>query len=291
MRSHSTLPGLIAAVAGSLFLTVACNQPSSSNSAPPPGAEPAAAPAAQPAPAQPASAPEQPAQAPATPPPSQAAPAPAQKPAAKPKAAAPEPAPPVAQSAPAPEPQPEVPPEPPAPPPPRIYTLKAGTTLRVWTTSALSTKSNQTGETFSATLAEPIEHDGWVIAEKGAHVRGVILESDPGGRVKDTASLAVTINCLTLADGRTVALVVDSVGQAAKSSKGKDAKRIGIATGVGAAIGAIAGGGKGAAIGAGIGGGAGAAHTMATRGEPAVIPAETELTFVLTEPITVKERR
>jgi hypothetical protein len=30
---------------------------------------------------------------------------------------------------------------------------------------------------------------------------------------------------------------------------------------------------------------------MATRGAPAVIPAETELTFVLSEPITVRERR
>jgi hypothetical protein len=275
MRSHSTLPGLIAAVIGSIVLTVACNQPSSSNDAPAPAA----------APAEPA------AQAPATAPPSQLAPAPPGRPAAKPTAAAPEAAPPVAQSAPAPEPQPEAKPEPPPPPPPRVYTLRAGRTLRVWTTSTLSTKSNKTGETFSATLAEPIEHDGWVIAEKGAHVRGVILESDPGGRVKGTASLAVTINRLTLADGRTVTLAVDAVGQEAKSTKGKDAKKIGIATGVGAAIGAIAGGGSGAAIGAGIGGGAGAAHTMATRGAPAVIPAETELTFALSQPITVKERR
>jgi hypothetical protein len=271
MRSHLSLPGLLAAVAGSLVLTVACNQPSSSNNAPAPAAEPAAAPAAQPAPEQPA--------------PSQAAPAP------KPTTGAPEAAQPVAQAEPGPTPQPEAKPEPPPPPPPRVYTLKTGTHLRVFTTSTLSTKSNKTGETFSATLAEPIEHDGWVIAEKGAHVRGVIVDSDQGGRVKGTASLAVTINRLTLADGRTVTLAVDAVGQAAKSTKGKDAKKIGIATGVGAAIGAIAGGGSGAAIGAGIGGGAGAAHTMATRGAAAVIPAETELTFVLAKPITVKERR
>lgn len=282
MRSHSTLPGLIAAVAGSLFLAVACNQPSSSNNAPAPEQ-----PASSQAP--PAAEPTAPAQ--AAPPPSQAAQTPPRQPAAKPTAAAPETAPPVAQSASAPEPQPEAKPEPPPPPPPRVYTLRAGRTLRVWTTSTLSTKSNKTGETFSATLAEPIEHDGWVIAEKGAHVRGVIVDSDQGGRVKGTASLAVTINRLTLADGRTVTLAVDAVGQEAKSTKGKDAKKIGIATGVGAAIGAIAGGGSGAAIGAGIGGGAGAAHTMATRGAPAVIPAETELTFVLAEPITVKERR
>jgi hypothetical protein len=170
-----------------------------------------------------------------------------------------------------------------------VFTLKAGTPLRVWTTSTLSTKSNKAGETFVATLAEPIVHDGWVIARKGASVRGVILESDQGGRVKGTASLSVTINRLTLADGRHVTLAVDSAGSAAKSTKGKDAKKIGIATGVGAAIGAIAGGGSGAAIGAAVGGGAGTAHTLATRGAAATLPAETELTFVLREPITIKE--
>jgi hypothetical protein len=172
-----------------------------------------------------------------------------------------------------------------------VHTLKAGTPLSVWTTSTLSTKSNKTGEAFSATLAEAIVYKDWVIAKKGAPVRGVIVESDPGGRVKGTASLSVTINSLTLADGRTVKLAVDSAGQAAKSTKGKDAKKIGIATGVGAAIGAIAGGGSGAAIGAAVGGGAGTAHTLATRGAAATIPAETELTFVLREPITIKEVR
>jgi hypothetical protein len=239
-------------VAAGVFCVTACQQPSS-NGAATPGAAPAAAPA-------------QPAAQPAAPP--------ASEPAAAPPAAT------------APEPKPA-----PPPPPPRVYTLKAGTPLRVWTTSTLSTKSNKTGETFVATLAEPIVHNGWVIAGKGASVRGVIVESDPGGKVKGTASLSVTINRLTLADGRHVTLAVDSAGSEAKSTKGKDAKKIGIATGAGAAIGAIAGGGSGAAIGAAVGGGAATAHTLATRGAAATIPAETELTFVLREPITIKEVR
>ena len=54
-----------------------------------------------------------------------------------------------------------------------------------------------------------------------------------------------------LADGRTLKLDTSAYRKEANASKGKDAKKIGIATGVGAAIGAIAGGGKGAAIGAG----------------------------------------
>jgi hypothetical protein len=66
--------------------------------------------------------------------------------------------------------------------------------------------------------------------------------------------------------------------------------KIGIGAGIGAAIGAIAGGGKGAAIGAGAGGGAGTGLVLATRGDPAVIPGESQLTFRLQGPITVTKR-
>jgi hypothetical protein len=45
-----------------------------------------------------------------------------------------------------------------------------------------------------------------------------------------------------------------------------DAAKVGAASGIGAIIGAIAGGGKGAAIGAIIGGGAGTAGVMTQRG-------------------------
>ena len=59
-------------------------------------------------------------------------------------------------------------------------------------------------------------------------------------------------------------------------------------SGIGAAIGAIAGGGKGAAIGAGAGGGAGTAVVLSTHGDAAVVPAESVIQFRLEQPITVK---
>ena len=169
--------------------------------------------------------------------------------------------------------------------------MKEGRAIAVYTTATLSTKTNQSGEKFEATLAEPIVHDGWVIAKKGARVEGVVVEADPGGKVKDVATIAVTLDSLTLADGRTVRLAASQIRREAKSTKGKDAKKIGVGAGVGAAIGAIAGGGKGAAIGAGIGGGAGTGAVLATRGDPAVIGAESRLSFTLREPVTITERR
>jgi hypothetical protein len=236
------------------------------------------------------------AEAPATQAPAEPAAAPqttgpeASRPGARPKPVSPSQGPAATGAAPAPAPAPE-PPPPPPPPPPRRYTFAADMPIGIYTTSTLSTKANKSGEPFRATLAQAVRVGDWVIAKEGATVEGVIVESDPGGKVKGVASLSVALRSLRLADGRTIDLATNTITQEAKTSKGKDAKKIGIGAGVGAAIGAIAGGGKGAAIGAAVGGGAGTAASLATHGEPATLPSESLLTFVLTSPVTVVEKR
>lgn len=179
------------------------------------------------------------------------------------------------------------PPEPTAHPPPVVVTLPAGRSLRLRTTSTLSTKTAQSGEAFSAVLASPLIVDGVTIARAGANVQGVVAVSNPGGRVKGVASISLRATRLELASGRTVDLLTSSYVKAAPHTKKKDALKIGIGSGIGAAIGAIAGGGKGAAIGAGAGAGAGTGTVLATRGDPAVIPAESLLTLTLRRAITV----
>jgi hypothetical protein len=179
----------------------------------------------------------------------------------------------------------------PAPAPtPRVFTVRAGTRITISTAKTLSTKTDKDGERFVASLARPIVDDDWVIAKRGALVEGVVVNSDPGGRVKGRASMTVRLRSLQLADGSTVELSSSSYTKVARGAKKKDAMKIGIGAGIGAAIGAIAGGGKGAAIGAGAGGGAGTGLVLATRGDPAVIPSESQLTFRLQSPITVTKR-
>ena len=160
----------------------------------------------------------------------------------------------------------------------------------MFTTSTLSTKKNKSGDSFVATLARPIADGDWLIANRGATVEGVIVNSDPGGRVKGVASIAVKLTRLTLADGRKVELATSPVTRQARTTKKKDAAKIGIGAGIGAAIGAIAGGGKGAAIGAAAGGGAGTATVLATRGDPATISAESQLTFRLNSPARITKK-
>ena len=176
------------------------------------------------------------------------------------------------------------------PPPPRTYTLAAGRPISIYTTSALSTKTNKAGDSFVGTLASAIVDKDWVIARKGATVEGVISNSDPGGKVKGVASLTLVAKRMELADGRKIELATSSFTKQARTTKKKDAMKIGGGAGVGALIGALAGGKKGAAIGAGVGAGAGTGVVLATRGDPATIPGESQLTFRLRSPVTVTKR-
>ncbi len=170
-------------------------------------------------------------------------------------------------------------------------TVESGTTLKVRTTTTLSTKSHESGDRFEASLAAPLVTEGVTVARQGAPVRGVVVEADKGGRVKGRAHLAVRLTELQTTTGDWVDIKTQTFVRQAPGSKRDDAVKIGIGSGVGAAIGAIAGGGKGAAIGAGAGAGAGTGTVLATRGKQAVIPSETVLTFQLSESVQARAVR
>jgi hypothetical protein len=176
--------------------------------------------------------------------------------------------------------------EPPPPPKPIEYVIPASTTINVRTTTPLSTKTAATGAAFAASLMEPIVVDGATLAAAGAEVDGVVVLSDPGGKVKGKASISITLKSIAGKHGP-IAIQTNNREAIAKGTVKKDVVRGGIMTGAGAAIGAIAGGGKGAAIGAGIGGAAGVGTAMATKGAPAEFPAESALTFTLKAPVTI----
>jgi hypothetical protein len=155
----------------------------------------------------------------------------------------------------------------------------------------LSSNRETSGDAFTATLTEPLIVDGYVLAERGARVEGRVVDSDRGGRVKGLAIMSIHLTRFTTADGQKVDIQTDVFEKRALSSTRNDAAKVGVATAIGAAIGAIAGGGKGAAIGAGVGGAAGAGGVLTTRGKPAELPVETKINFRLSAPVTVTERR
>ena len=137
-------------------------------------------------------------------------------------------------------------------------TLPENMPIVVRLVDGLSTDTNYAGDTFYAALDEEIMLDGLLVARKGAHVEGRVLESRRAGRVKGVSMLSLELVRLSTADGQTVEVVTNRAKQQGPQSQKSDAKKVGLGAAIGAAIGAIAGGGKGAAIGAGAGAGAGA---------------------------------
>jgi len=173
---------------------------------------------------------------------------------------------------------------------PRTVTLLAGTRLSVRLAESLSSDRNQPGERFLATLDQPLVVEGLVIAGRGARVEGRLFVSERGGRVMGASHLAIRLQFLETSDGQRVRIETDTFEVEGPTSRGRDAAKVAIGAGLGAAIGAIAGGGKGAAVGAAAGGTAGTGTVIATRGKPAVLPAETRIVFRLREPVTLTER-
>ena len=177
-------------------------------------------------------------------------------------------------------------PAPPPPPPPQPIVVPAGTTLTVRVGQALGSKASQTGQTFLATLAQPVSVGGMAAIPARSTVSGTVLNAKAKGKIKGEAELSLALTSITVR-GHTYQIQTDPLDS---TSKGKG-KRTAATTGGGAAggalIGGIAGGGKGAAIGALVGGGAGLIGGAATGNKQIEIPVESALSFQLSAPLTL----
>jgi hypothetical protein len=175
----------------------------------------------------------------------------------------------------------------PAAPAPQPVVIPAGTMLTIRLGQTVGSKVSQTGETFSATLAKPVEVGGQPAIPSGATVSGTVVDAKALGHFAGGARLALRLTSINL-NGADQPI---SIAEVVRVIKGKG-KRTGIMAGGGAALGAIiggiAGGGKGAAIGAVAGGGAGTAGGALTGNKEIVFPAESVLSFKLERPLELK---
>ncbi len=174
---------------------------------------------------------------------------------------------------------------------PETLTIPAGTVIQIRTSDWLSSDHNKKGDEFTATLAQPIVADGWVVMRRNQNLVGQVTDAVRAGRVKGVSKLQLELSRLTLVDGQLVPVQSTLLNASAGTSNGRDAAAIGLTTGTGAAIGAAAAGGPGAAIGAGAGFVASVAGVLLTRGKPTIIPPEDTLTFRLENPVTISTVR
>jgi hypothetical protein len=190
--------------------------------------------------------------------------------------------------APAPPPQPAyAEPIAPPPPPPPAYagiTLPAGTNLVVRTIDGIDSETNRVGQSFAASLDEPVVVNGMTVIPRGADAVLKLVDARESGKLTGRTELTLDLMSVKIG-GRSVDIDTQTVSRESSSRGERTAKVAGGTAALGAIIGAIAGGGKGAAIGAGAGGAAGAGAEIATKGQRVKIPSETRLTFSLETPV------
>jgi len=168
------------------------------------------------------------------------------------------------------------------------FIVRDGETLVAILNNDLTTKLSQQGDLFTMTVRDPSQFEGAVI-------EGAVGSVDQGGRLSGRSGMSLNFERIRLRNGQTYkfsgvlgnvrllngdTVKVDNEGSAQGSNRTTQTiQRAGIATAVGAVIGAIAGGGKGAAIG-GIIGAAGGAGTVFIQGKDNLeLPVGTELTI------------
>ena len=167
-------------------------------------------------------------------------------------------------------------------------TVPAGTVITVRLGEALGSKLSESGQTFSATVAEAVELEGKAVIPSGAAASGTVVDAKALGKFKGGAVLQIRLDSVTVG-GKNYALQTASVSRAIKGKGKRTAAMIGGGAGAGALIGALAGGGKGAAIGAAVSAGAGTAGAAYTGNKEIVLPAESAVSFKTMEPVEIKQ--
>ena len=171
---------------------------------------------------------------------------------------------------------------------PKPIVVPAGTEIVVTVDQSVTSKDNNSGDHFDASLAEPVVVGDTVVIPKGTKATGTVTDAKSAGRFKGNAAISVTLTAIRVY-GEEYKLRTSEVTEAGKGRGKRTAVGAGGGAVVGGLIGALAGGGKGAAIGAGAGAGAGTAGTALTGNRDITIAPETRLRFKLRETLEVRK--
>jgi hypothetical protein len=166
--------------------------------------------------------------------------------------------------------------------------VPAGTAVTVSLGSSLGSKLSKAGETFTGSVAKDVLVGSTVAIPQGANVSGTVTDAKALGKFAGGAVLTVRLDSISV-NGSDMPVQAEAK---TFSEKGKG-KRTALMTGGGAALGGIigglAGGGKGAAIGLAAGAGAGAGGSALTGNKEIVLPAESAVSFELSQPLDVRQ--
>ncbi len=161
-------------------------------------------------------------------------------------------------------------------------TVPAGTDISVRTNEPIDIRDTADGRIYMGVVnRDVIGRDGDVVIPRGSDAELIVRNVGEHDIALDLES--VTVN------GRRYIVSTENRTEGAQGigKNQRTAKYVGGGALLGTIIGAIAGGGKGAAIGAITGGAAGAGAQIYTRGREVRVPAESQLTFRLDQPLVI----
>jgi hypothetical protein len=164
--------------------------------------------------------------------------------------------------------------------------FSAGTSLLIRMDEAVDTDRNRVGDTFRASLEEPLSVNGSILVPRGSVVKGRIAYAKESGRLSGQSELILELTELSV-NGKIYPVSTSDYTEAGASRGRRTATTVGGVAVLGAVVGAIAGGEKGAAIGAATGAAIGTGVTVLTRGQVLHIPVETILEFRLQKPLDI----
>jgi hypothetical protein len=177
------------------------------------------------------------------------------------------------------------PPAPSGPPAVTGIQIPTGTAITVRMIDKVDSNVARLGETFRASVDEPVLMNGQTVIPRGADALVKLVEDQQSGKFEGKTILTLALVGITI-NGQTIDTTTGAVSQASSSRGARTAGVVGGSTALGAIIGALAGGGRGAAIGAASGAAVGAGAQVITKGQQVKIPSETRLTFTLQQPIS-----
>ena len=149
---------------------------------------------------------------------------------------------------------------------------------------AVNSETSHLGQTYRASIDEPIVVNGQQIVPRGADVMTKLVEDRQSGKIEGRTVQTLALVSITI-NGQIVPVTSTEVRTESSSRGNRSAGVIGGGAALGAIVGALAGGGKGAAIGATSGAALGTGAEVLTKGQTVKIPSETRLTFRLQTPV------
>lgn len=169
----------------------------------------------------------------------------------------------------------------------RVMEVPKGEAIRVCLQHEVSTEHGGAGQTFQASVKEPVRVNGVTVIPVNSTVDGSVTFSKRAPKIGGKAQMTLEFTQITTPDGKPHRIFADALQLEGESTTSGDVQKVVGGTVGGAIIGGVLGGKKGAIKGAAGGAAAGGIWAVATRGNDIVVDTNTEIDVTLARDLSL----